>query len=162
MTKRIVNRPLFKNGRKPMQPPSDAAARIEAFAADGFSVRGVAAGLGVCQDTMKKWFDEFPELQEAFDVGRERERQALHNMLYRQAIEKGVTVAAIFLLKSRHNYRDQGDQYEGGNKIQINFQLPGALPMEEFSKLTRVIEHGKPNDRDERISEQRPLITRGT
>lgn len=148
MTKKITDRPLLPKGRKPKQPPRDAATRIEAFAADGFSIRGVAAGLGVAQDTFRKWLDDSPELQEAFDNGREKERYALHNMLYRQAIEKGNSTAAMFLLKSRHGYRE-GDQSETGNKVQINFQLPGALSMEEFSM--KVIEHGNPDNRIEQF-----------
>lgn len=151
MTGKITHRPLVKAGRKPKEPPRDAAARIEALAADGFSKLGIAKKLATSVDTFNRWLDEQVTLQEAFDNGRENERWALHNMLYRQAMEKGNATAAMFLLKARHGYRE-GDQAETGNRVQINFQLPGAVSMDEFTKLTKVIEHGKPNDRIEPVS----------
>ena len=49
----------------------------------------------------------------------------------------GNTTSAMFLLKCRHGYRE-GDQSELANRVSINFQLPGALPLEQFA---RVIEH---------------------
>lgn len=131
MTKRITDRPLMTAGRKPKQPPANAAEKIEALAADGFSVIGVASALGTSQDTLRKWFDADPSLKDAFDQGRERERHTLHNLLYRQATESGNATAAMFLLKTRHGYRE-GDQAEQANRVQINFTLPGPMPMAEF------------------------------
>lgn len=89
---------------------------------------------------------ENPDFQTAFDEGREQEHKALFNALFRAATEKGNVVAAMFLLKSRHGYRE-GDQTEIGNRVSINFNLPGALPLEAFIASTakpveqRVIEH---------------------
>ncbi len=131
MTAKITSRALKKRGRVPLQPPADAAARIEALAADGFSVIGVAARLGIGKDMLARWLDENPALKEAFDAGRENERWALHNLLYRQAMEGGNASAAMFLLKSRHGYRE-GDQGETANRVSINFTLPGAMPMAVF------------------------------
>lgn len=122
-------------GRPRKQPPTDAAERITALAADGFSVLGVARRMGVNQEVLARWFDEQPALKEAFDVGRENERYALHNMLYRLATEGGDKIAAMFLLKARHGYRE-GDQGEQANRVSINFSLPGALKPEAF-----VIDH---------------------
>lgn len=155
MTRRITDRPLMAAGRKPTEPPKDALTRVEALAADGFSKIGVAASLGVDVKTLSRWMDEVPALQEAFDQGRERERRTLHNALFRQATEKGNVVAAIFLLKARHGYRE-GDQAEQANKVSINFQLPAAMPLADF----RVIEHGKPDNRAEPVSTARALPTR--
>lgn len=118
-------------GRPPKKPPQDAASLILAYSADGFSIRGVAAKLGTSQDTLRKWFDKYPELSEAFEQGRETERHALHNMLYRAAMEDGNITAGIFLLKSRHGYKE-GDQSETANRVSINFTLPGALPLSDF------------------------------
>lgn len=139
-------------GRPPKKPPADAAERIEALAADGFSVNGVASSLGTSKDTLRKWFDADPELQEAFDRGREKERHTLHNALYRAATENGNMTAAMFLLKSRHGYRE-GDQGETANRVSINFTLPGAMNMKDFE----VIENGKDN-RDERLSATSSVI----
>lgn len=155
MTKPITDRPLMKAGRKPKAVPADAANRIEAMAADGFSKIGVAAGFGVSVEVLTRWLDETPELQEAFDRGRERERHTLHNALFRAATEGKNVTAAIFLLKSRHGYRE-GDQAEQANKVSINFQLPAAMPLADF----RVIEHGHADDRAEPVSTARALPAR--
>lgn len=133
---RPLTRPHRKRGPKPKEAPGNAADRIEALAADGFSMRGVAAGLGTSADTLRRWFDEQPELQEAFERGRERERHTLHNALYRAATELGNMTAAMFLLKSRHGYRE-GDQADAANRVSINFTLPAAMPLDAF----RIIDH---------------------
>ena len=137
---RPLTRPHLKRGPKPKEAPGNAADRIEALAADGFSIRGVAAGLGTSADTLRRWFDEQPDLQEAFERGRERERHALHNALYRAATELGNMPAAMFLLKARHGYRE-GDQADVANRVSINFTLPAAMPLDAF----RTISHDHPS-----------------
>jgi hypothetical protein len=138
------------------EPPQNAADRVEMLAADGFSMRGVAAGFGISADTLRRWLDEHPELQEAFDRGRERERQTLHNTLYRAATEKGNMTAAMFLLKARHGYRE-GDQTAEANRVSINFTLPAAMPMEAF----RIVENGNPGPQPEPAATARLAGPRG-
>lgn len=120
-----------KAGRKPLVPPPDAAARIEKLSATGHSVVGIAKALRVGRDTFGRWMDEHPTLREAMERGREMERRELHNVLYRAATEQGNIIAAMFLLKARHGYRE-GDQGDFANKVQIIFGLPGAVPMNEY------------------------------
>ena len=48
-------------------------------------------------------------------------------------------VPAIFLLKTRHGYRE-GDQTEQGNRVSVTFNLPGAQPLDAFRRGA-VIEH---------------------
>ncbi len=130
-----------KIGRPRALVPVDAAERIEALAADGFSLDGVARKLGTNRDTLTQWFDDDQTLRDAFDAGREHERHTLHNVLYRLAVEGNDKIAAMFLLKARHSYIE-GDRHETGNRVSINFTLPGALKPEQF-----VIE--QTNDRTE-------------
>jgi hypothetical protein len=130
-----VNRPHRKPGRKRKSPPLNAAARIEALAASGHSVVGIARGLNTSKDIVHRWCEEDPALAEALARGREAERFALHNVLYRAA-RRGNIVAAMFLLKARHGYRE-GDQSDAANKVSITFALPGAMSADEF----KVIEH---------------------
>lgn len=136
MTKRLARQHLRK-GPAPKTPPADCASRILTLAADGFSVRGVAAGLNTSADVLRRWMKDDPELAEAFEQGREQERHTLHNMLYRQATEKGNATAAMFLLKARHGYRE-GEITEASSRVNIVLNLPAATPLAEF----RVIEHG--------------------
>jgi hypothetical protein len=155
MTKPITHRPLKPRGRKPTEPPSDAVERIATLSATGYSKIGVAADLGVDVKTLNRWLDENPELNDAFDAGRERERQSLHNKLYEKAMA-GDTVAALFLLKSRHGYRE-GDQASSANRVSIQFNLPAAMPLEQF----KVIEHDRDgNDRLQPIPAQRSIPAR--
>jgi hypothetical protein len=125
-----------KPGRPRLRPPPDAADRIEAAAANGASVIGVANALGVGKDALRRWLDEEAALQEAFDRGRERERMALHNALYRAATEQGNMVAAMFLLKARHGYRE-GDQSEQGNRLNITFTMPAPLTREQWAEVVK-------------------------
>lgn len=132
MTKRITDRPLKSAGakRKPVPATVPTAKFIEALAASGHTVIGIAAAFGTTKKVLAKWLDENPELEEAFDRGRERERHALHNKLYRQAMS-GIWQCSMFLLKARHGYRE-GDQSDQSNKVSITFTLPGAQPLEQF------------------------------
>lgn len=110
--------------------PANAARRIEKLAAEGWSVRGIAHVLGTDAGTFRRWLKDHPALQEAFENGRERERYALHNALYKAAMN-GNAPAAMFLLKARHGYRE-GDQSDLANRVQLTFNLPGALKPEQY------------------------------
>jgi hypothetical protein len=138
---RKVNRPYLPKGRAAKEPPANAAVRIAALAATGHSVVGIARGLNTSQDVLRRWMEEYPELEEAMTRGREAERLALHNVLYTQATQHGNIVAAMFLLKARHGYKE-GDQGETANKVSITFALPGALSADDY----KVIEHDPPSN----------------
>ena len=98
---------------------------------------GIARAFGVGDALLRQWMDEDPALQEAFNNGRDRERQVLHNSLFVAAVEDGNIIAAMFLLKSRHGYRE-GDQSDNANRVSINFTLPAALDPVEFLKKVEV------------------------
>ncbi len=115
------------------KPPAHAAETLLELSASGYNKRGLAYRLGTTVETLNKWLEIHPELQRALDEGREREHHALFNALYENATKGGNVTAAIFLLKARHGYRE-GDQSEIANKVSINFQLPGALRLEDFAK----------------------------
>ena len=120
------------------KPPRSAAARIRLWASEGSTVKGIARSLGVSSETLAEWMDRHPALRDAMDEGREAEHKVLHNALFKQA-QNGNTTAAIFLLKTRHGYRE-GDQTGAANKVSVTFNIPGPLPLDQFKK-GRVIEH---------------------
>lgn len=129
-------------------PPADVHERARALAADGWSVRGIAQHLGVSFDTWLRWTSEDAALVEAVAQGREAERHVLHNKLFRMATEgddKQAMIAAMFLLKARHGYRE-GEQGEAANRVAITFNLPGAQPLETFA-----IENGTADDPTQRL-----------
>ena len=141
-----INQPLQKRGRLPgrvkpeaeklttgrprKQPPADAFEVIQAATASGASKIGVAMALGISTDVLARWLDERPDLKQGFDAGREKERASLHNVLYAAAMA-GAVVPALFLLKARHGYQE-GQQEAQTNRVNITFNLPGAVPLDKF------------------------------
>lgn len=115
------------------RPRSDAVERVRELSAQGFRWVSVAAKLGVDPKTLRKWREEYPELQDAYDEGKETERHTLHSLLADQA-RKGNTTAAIFLLKAAHGYRE-GDQSEQGGGVNVTIALPGAMTLQQFTTM---------------------------
>ena len=130
MTKPLA---LKKTGRPPKRPPPDAAERIRTLSAEGHSTVAIAQQLGVGRKTLDKWRTEFPELDEAYREGVERERYELHSMLVQKA-KAGNIVAAMFLLKARHGYRE-GDQTDAGGRVNVTVALPGAMTLQQFTAI---------------------------
>jgi hypothetical protein len=133
---------LPNNQRK--DPPVFADVQVRALASTGFSKRGIASHFGVSEATFTRWLDEDPDLSDAFANGREHERQTLHNVLYRLAVEEKDKISAMFLLKARHGYRE-GDQSEQSNRVAITFNLPGALSADQYRTIEAVAKNGKPS-----------------
>lgn len=121
-------------GRPRRVPPPDAAQRIEQLAAEGRPIIGIAVQLGTTRETLRRWMTEDTTLQAAFESGRETERHELHQILMRDARDgEKPNIAAIFLLKARHGYRE-GDPGEQASRVNITFNMPGALSREDFLK----------------------------
>ena len=135
MTLAKTEKKAVKIGRPLKHPPANAVEIIRELSATGHSVVGIAQQLKTSPHTLARWMDENPELKAALDQGREKERHTLHNVLYKAATESGNTTAAMFLLKARHGYRE-GDQGDSANRVTINFQLPGAMPLKDFIEAT--------------------------
>lgn len=88
-------------------PPQGAAEVIKEMASHGYSLTGVAAHFKVVRSTVKRWFEENESLEEAFEQGKEVERQALHALIVRDAVGgKPANANAMFLLKTKHSYRE--------------------------------------------------------
>jgi hypothetical protein len=93
--------------------------------------------LGISEGTWKDWRTKYPEIKEAWSNVKRQEEEELVDKLYRSATgqlredEEVNIVSAMFLLKARHGYRDQGSDVGGGvtrigtmNNVQI--VLPGS------------------------------------
>jgi hypothetical protein len=93
--------------------------------------------LGISEGTWRAWRTTYPEIKEAWSNVKRQEEEELVDKLYRSATgqlredEQVNIVSAMFLLKARHGYRDQGSDVGGGvtrigtmNNVQI--VLPGS------------------------------------
>lgn len=131
-------------GRPPKPPPADAAERIEQLAAEGRPVVGVAVSMKTTREVLRRWMSEHPELSEAFERGRERERHELHQILINNARDgEKPNINAMFILKCRHAYRE-GDPGEQPQRISVTFNLPGAMTRGDF--LRTVVADETPTD----------------
>lgn len=121
-------------GRPRKHPPVGAAATIRKLAAQGLAQRDLAARLGASEKTLRLWLREDEGLALAFAQGREAERNELHKLLVTSArTGKAAPVAAIFLLKARHHYREQAPD-EAEQRANVTINLPGAMTVEQFQK----------------------------
>lgn len=133
----IVKKPRTKPTGKNKKPPANAADILRDFASRGANQTTLCRSVGVSRELFLLWLEQYPELKQAIDEGREMERASLHSALYDSALT-GNTVAAIFLLKCRHAYDDRAGQGDNANRVSINFQLPGAMKMDQFRQMVDV------------------------
>lgn len=147
MTKKITDRPLKRAGRKPTKPPPDAVERVGELAKQGLSIIGIGHAMGVGRDAFRGWLERHPDIKEAFDVGRERERAELHSGLADQA-RKGNITAAIFLLKARHGYVE-GDRGDQASRVAVQINLPAAMSLAEFRAMTAPVIEAKATGDDQ-------------
>jgi hypothetical protein len=130
-------------------PPQGAAADTERLASDGHSAVGIAKHFGVSRDTFKRWCNEIPSILEAFEVGRERERQFLHSLIVEAAKNgKAANANAMFLLKARHGYREFDSPH---SKVDVSVQVAQPVMI--------VKDHGTNEEWQKKlIAQQRSLI----
>ena len=145
-------RPRKPTGRPRKTLPANAIEIISGLASKGFTETAIAAALGMDGKTWHKLREENPKAKAAWAEARAQERDALVNVLYQAAIDKGNCVAAMFLLKSRHGFRDQGpiDGSAEGPRVGIVFNLPAALPADAYARLVQVAPQALPNPEDSR------------
>lgn len=82
---------------------------LAAHAARGANIDQIAEGIGIDRHVLGRLVREDQETAHAYRLGKSQEESALVGALYQRAMDlanPGGTVAAIFLLKARHEYRD--------------------------------------------------------
>ncbi len=109
-------------------PPDGAANDIQRLAAEGFSQLGIAAHFKVSRECFRRWLAEDEALNEAFELGRETERQALHAMVVASArANKPANVNAFFLLKARHGYVESDNR----TKVDVSVAVSNVLVVKD-------------------------------
>jgi DNA-binding CsgD family transcriptional regulator len=69
----------------------------------------IARALGISVKTLKRLLDSDPALTDAADAAKDQEEAELRDALMGMA-RQGSEIAALFLLKARHGYRDRDDK----------------------------------------------------
>lgn len=128
------------------QPIRGTAQKIEKWASEGWTKRGIARGLGVSPERLNKWMEEHPRLRDAWYAGREAEHQKLYGKMMEQ-VEAGNMTAVIFALKTRHDYREHAPIADANATPAVTINLPAPMTAEQFRSLSqpragRVIDHG--------------------
>lgn len=130
-------------------PPQGAIPKIEELASQGFSMVGIGKHFGVSSTTFKRWCDDYEEIQQAFETGRETERQALHSLIVRDALAgKPANANAMFLLKCRHHYRENDSP---STKVDVNVNQPQPVMI--------VVDHGTDEEWAIKVREQQRRLT---
>lgn len=99
---------------------------------DGYPLAAIARALSVTVPTLKRLIAEDPELEAQVEAQRSFEEAELRDILMELA-RKGDTVAAIFLAKARHGWRDRDDA-----KVKVQgatggvLLLPASVPLDEW------------------------------
>lgn len=107
---------------------------VEDLTARGVTLTSIAKVLGMDTATLRLVRQRQPEVEEAYQRGLAREQEALVGNL-RRAADEGNIVANIFLLKSRHAYRE-GEPME----VNVNVKTGGVLIVPEREDLHAYIE----------------------
>jgi hypothetical protein len=107
---------------------------VEDLTARGVTLITIAKVLGMDTATLRVVRQRQPEVEEAYQRGLAREQEALVGNL-RRAADEGNIVANIFLLKTRHQYRE-GEPMG----VNLNFNAGGVLVVPEREDVQAYIE----------------------
>lgn len=107
--------------------------RMKAALLEGYPKAAIARALSVSAKTLDRLIKDDAELEAEVEAQRSFEETELRDILMELA-RKGDTVAAIFLAKARHGWRDRDDaklkvESQGGGVLVV----PGAIPLDEWS-----------------------------
>lgn len=132
------------------QPPADVYATIQQMATEHKSLKLIARELGTNPEMLRRWMTDDPQLQWAFESGR----AVAEHELKMQMVEAGrendkLNLNALVMLKCMHGWRE-GEGNEQASRVNITFNLPGALSREDYTKTVSSIHEQQPPD-DERV-----------
>ena len=123
----------FEPHNKAALSPNNRA-NVRGALLQGYSLAAIARALGVSTPTLKRLMADDPDLQAEVEAQRSFEETELRDILMELA-RKGDTVAAIFLAKARHGWRDRDDAKalraveDGKGGVLL---IPSPVPLDEW------------------------------
>lgn len=117
--------------------PAEHVDRIVDACRAGVPETRIAAALGVNYRTWMRVREEDERVASALAEVRKIEEDELVAVLLDKA-RKGDTIALLFALKSRHNYRDQGPATVQDNRTNIVINLPDSMTPESYLRMIDV------------------------
>ena len=114
---------------------------VTKLAGEGWRVKDIAHAIGFSERTFYRHLKDDEQLALSFDQGRGVEHQQLVASLFQRAINptnaQGAA-AAMFLLKTRHSYREQGPIEREGTRVAVVVNVPAPLTPKQYEKLIEV------------------------
>lgn len=125
-------------GRPQLQLTEAGYDVVREVTAKGLSEREICKRLGINRNTWKRWKDEDEALLDALEDGREELADWIMGK-FEEKVNKGDTIALIFLAKAKLGWRDRGDASgSSGPATQVNIHIPPAMTQEEFESVIEV------------------------
>ncbi len=106
--------------------------KIRTLAERGVKETDMVKALGISYPTWKRLKEEDEKALEVFEEAKKIEEDALVGMLYEKAM-KGDSTAAMFLLKTRHGYKEGAEQVNA-NQVNVKITLPGSMEPDQYLK----------------------------
>ncbi len=124
-------------GRTKIQLAEKDYSTIRSLAERGVKETDMVKALGISYPTWQRLKEEDERALEVFEEAKKIEEDALVGMLYEKAMQ-GDTTSAMFLLKTRHGYKEGAEQVNA-NQVNVKITLPGSMEPKDYLKE---VEHG--------------------
>jgi hypothetical protein len=129
------------------QPPQDVYATIHQLAVAHKALKVIAHELGTNPEMLRRWMTDDPQLTWAYDSGKAVAEHELKMCLVEGAREnERLNLSALVVLKCAHGWRE-GDPGEQASRVNITFNLPGALSPEDFMKQVVSVNEQRTEDK---------------
>lgn len=112
--------------------PKNGLQKIRSLAERGVSEVDIAKSLNMSYKTWQRIKEEDPDARNVLEEARQIEETKLVGVLFEKAM-KGDATSAMFLLKTRHGYRE-GAELVNANQVNVRITLPGAKDPTEYLK----------------------------
>jgi hypothetical protein len=136
----LIPAPTKRKGRQPKdnleewKPTQDDLNRVEEYASEGMKDGAIANCFGFNPRSMATRREQCPEFDQAILRGRSAHQLFIVKNLNKR-VKDGDTIAAIFLAKSVHDFRDKPDETKVVLEQKIQYFLPETMPQDDWTRM---------------------------